>query len=453
MFHWICPECGREIAPTVKECSVCDPASVTAEGAASIPAVDRAVSESVVAPEAAPIAAPASDILTALPADSSEGKPAPPEAVLSEPIIETIQIESAPAAAKEELVPIASTTPALSPDAFADRLAALAEQLRAGHIPYGRPDGTDPKVAVPPPVRPLRASTSLLPAAATNLVAAPASLALLPEPAPLPIAAQVPMGAALTPRPAAARWIQKGLAGPEQPSAGSIQAPLLRPPILAPDMADLSDYGKLAAAAARPVPPSKKLIAVDMAPRVTLPGPTLPRELTSLQAAGLGTILTGKPRRLSRSLPGWVVSFFVMVALLLTGFGVVFYTMPGILASSGPAPAKAVPGSVETPAAYPLAKYVEVTGFRFLVDFNKKSEIHYLVVNHSSALLNGMTIFVTLHSASAKAGQPPMSRFSFPAPNLGPFESREMSSPIEHVTRAADLPDWRDLRAEVEIGQ
>jgi hypothetical protein len=25
MFHWICPECGREIAPGVKECPVCDP--------------------------------------------------------------------------------------------------------------------------------------------------------------------------------------------------------------------------------------------------------------------------------------------------------------------------------------------------------------------------------------------------------------------------------------------
>ena len=25
MFHWICPECGQEIAPGVKECPVCDP--------------------------------------------------------------------------------------------------------------------------------------------------------------------------------------------------------------------------------------------------------------------------------------------------------------------------------------------------------------------------------------------------------------------------------------------
>ena len=25
MFHWICPECGREIPPRLKECPSCDP--------------------------------------------------------------------------------------------------------------------------------------------------------------------------------------------------------------------------------------------------------------------------------------------------------------------------------------------------------------------------------------------------------------------------------------------
>src|ERR1700690_97625 len=33
MFHWICPECGREIAPTVRECPVCDPNAIVAEPA------------------------------------------------------------------------------------------------------------------------------------------------------------------------------------------------------------------------------------------------------------------------------------------------------------------------------------------------------------------------------------------------------------------------------------
>ena len=33
MFHWICPECGREIAPTVRECPVCDPVAAMVETA------------------------------------------------------------------------------------------------------------------------------------------------------------------------------------------------------------------------------------------------------------------------------------------------------------------------------------------------------------------------------------------------------------------------------------
>ncbi len=33
MFHWICPECGREIAPTIRECPACDPVAATVETA------------------------------------------------------------------------------------------------------------------------------------------------------------------------------------------------------------------------------------------------------------------------------------------------------------------------------------------------------------------------------------------------------------------------------------
>jgi hypothetical protein len=105
------------------------------------------------------------------------------------------------------------------------------------------------------------------------------------------------------------------------------------------------------------------------------------------------------------------------------------------------------------PAAHPLAQFVEVTGFRIVVDFNKKSEIHYLVVNHSGADLSDVTVYVTLRTAGAKPGQPPVCRFSFRAPNLGPFESKEMTSTIEKLSRAITLPEWQDLRPEVQIAQ
>jgi len=36
MFHWICPECGREIPPTVQECPACDPKAIAVEPVAPV---------------------------------------------------------------------------------------------------------------------------------------------------------------------------------------------------------------------------------------------------------------------------------------------------------------------------------------------------------------------------------------------------------------------------------
>ena len=81
---------------------------------------------------------------------------------------------------------------------------------------------------------------------------------------------------------------------------------------------------------------------------------------------------------------------------------------------------------------------------------SKKSEIQYLVINHSDADISDVNAFVTLHGA--KAGQPAVCRFSFKLGSIGPFESKEMSSQIEK-TRSLVLPDWQDLRADVQITQ
>ena len=46
MFHWICPECGREIAPNMKECPVCD-----ASSAETVAPLEAAVAVEDSAPE------------------------------------------------------------------------------------------------------------------------------------------------------------------------------------------------------------------------------------------------------------------------------------------------------------------------------------------------------------------------------------------------------------------
>ena len=84
---------------------------------------------------------------------------------------------------------------------------------------------------------------------------------------------------------------------------------------------------------------------------------------------------------------------------------------------------------------------------------NKAPEIHYLVVNHSAANLSNLNIYVTLRLPEARPGQPPFSRFSFRAPELGPFEAREMVSAIERIPRQLTLPEWQNLKADVEIAR
>jgi hypothetical protein len=126
--------------------------------------------------------------------------------------------------------------------------------------------------------------------------------------------------------------------------------------------------------------------------------------------------------------------------------------MPG---GSTSAPVKPAPEPVpEQPVVAKnetsLARFVEVTGIRFM-EVNKKPQIHYLVVNHSSAPLKSVMIYVTLRTSSAKPGQAPLARLSFRAPDLAANEAKEMFSSIERMSSPLDLPDWRDLRADVEV--
>ena len=85
------------------------------------------------------------------------------------------------------------------------------------------------------------------------------------------------------------------------------------------------------------------------------------------------------------------------------------------------------------------------------MEVNKKPQIHYLVVNHSSAPLSSLTVYVTLRAATAKPGQAPIAKLTFRSPALDAFEAKEMFSSIERATSPVDLPDWQDLRADVEV--
>jgi hypothetical protein len=147
----------------------------------------------------------------------------------------------------------------------------------------------------------------------------------------------------------------------------------------------------------------------------------------------------------------------VTVVFVGIGMGVVSYLTTSS-SEARPKPAQVPVAAGPSPAtpsasAAPLNQQVEVTGFRMVAIANRMPEIHYLVVNHSAVNLSNLNIYVTLRSPGARPGQPPFSRFSFRAPELGPFEAREMVSPIERAPRQLTLPEWQSLKADVEIAQ
>jgi hypothetical protein len=222
----------------------------------------------------------------------------------------------------------------------------------------------------------------------------------------------------------------------------------------------LQDYSAAAVRAIRPAAPQRQILTPDAGPRITLPGPALPRELNSLAEAGLRAVRAEAPRLSSRSARSWLVSAMVTVTLMGVLFIAMLYSQFRPATKPGEAPAAveaAAPDPVDpppvAPVSYSLSKAVEVTGFRLVSEANKKPEIHFLVVNHSAANLSNVTVYVTLRASAAKPGQAPLSRFSFRAPKLGPLESQELVSFPEKLPRTSGLPEWQDLRADIELSQ
>jgi len=232
---------------------------------------------------------------------------------------------------------------------------------------------------------------------------------------------------------------------------------------LAPPLAPLGNYSPLEGRPLRPAIPKVLLLKKEYGYRTTLPGPMLTRRLVKFTDRELRCVPPAFLVVKKRLIPGWMAAALILGTLLGAGFtSVISVVRPTVEAKPSVAahintPTAAAPVApaveVSSASAAPLAKAIEVTGFRIQMDPAKKSEIQYLVVNHTPAPFSGVTVYVTLYTADAKAGQPPLCRFQFTAPKLAPFQAKDMTSSIERVTRPVSLPDWQDLRATVEIGE
>jgi len=272
-----------------------------------------------------------------------------------------------------------------------------------------------------------------------------------PEPPLLKVPATMAMGSARRPhvRPLGAKLL------PLTIEREALRRPHTTPLELAPDLAPLGRYAPLEGRPLRPAVPLKEILKKETAPRTTLPGPMLTRRLVKFMDRELNPVLPRILHAKKRFIPGWMASALIIGTLLGAGFtSVVSMVRPSdgkqVAVTEVEASTPSTPSRV---VAEPLSKAIEVTGFRFQIDPAKKSEIQYLVVNHTPTRFNVVTVYVTLYAADAQTGQPPLCKFQFAAPNLAPYQSKDMTSAIEQVTRPVTLPDWPDLRAQVEIGQ
>ena len=250
-----------------------------------------------------------------------------------------------------------------------------------------------------------------------------------------------PFGAKLLPQPGVAATP----AAPATPGLG-----------LAPALAPLVHYDPLEGHPLRPSAPPCGLRKNACGPRLTVAGPALIKALVRFEDQALHPIPVASARKPGKPLaPKWLTGAMIIGAVMAVGLNGVFSLATRPAAEAKPSLVEAAPAMPVQPAsaASPLSKAIEVTGFRIQMDPEKKAEIQYLVVNHTANTIAGVTVYVTLRTANAAAGQAPLAKFQLAAPNLGAYQAKEMASAIERVTRPIALPDWQDLRADIEIGQ
>jgi hypothetical protein len=112
---------------------------------------------------------------------------------------------------------------------------------------------------------------------------------------------------------------------------------------------------------------------------------------------------------------------------------------------------KKEPASAASSKKHPLAKYVELVGFRLSEAGGGKLRVKFTVVNHSEADIGDLGLKVRLTTNSAKPDDAPIAEFQVKVPALGPQEVQDVTATAPSKLRVYELPDWQFLKADFEI--
>ncbi len=452
MFHWICPECGQELAPSMTACPACEGFEIaatsaelmtrdlTALAAINEPSVAPAVlSETPAAAEdevtaEMPIPTPVAALEPVLVAAAAPvAEPAPQEAAL--PSAVSLKMPPPPPLppAPESLPPLAARTP------LAFRKAPVRS---AGKSRFDAPSALE--TALPGP----SFAAVVVPVQSRMLTLAPAGK--------LPIRIPHISSYAFARKMPDAMMVDFGPPLARIPNAPGIRRPML-------GWAGRTHWTAKTARQLRVFTPGPAALPKPSGEEAALFEVWKPVQFSDISNEGFDQIPFRRVRRVRVSLSkGFGMSVAVAAGLSLTFAGIAHWpgSQKGVAvpaaaeASTGQQSAgPAAPPSTPAKPANSLSQQVEVTGIRFVTPPNRKAEIHYIVVNHSPVNLSNITIFVTLRLNGTSPAQAPLSRFSFRAPELPPFESREMTSFIEKMPTGLTLPDWQNVRADISLGQ
>jgi hypothetical protein len=155
------------------------------------------------------------------------------------------------------------------------------------------------------------------------------------------------------------------------------------------------------------------------------------------------------PYATKSGMPGWLTT--LLFAAVLVGIGALLYLY--VLPHSSSAATSAAPAEdkgAKAASSSPYAKFLEVAGLRFTEERNK-AKLQLLVINHSSGELSGLQMTLSISTTASKPGDPPLTTADIKVPSLGPWESKEVTVPVETKARAYELPDWQFLKATFDI--
>lgn len=138
--------------------------------------------------------------------------------------------------------------------------------------------------------------------------------------------------------------------------------------------------------------------------------------------------------------------------------GWLFLAVVLIGCSSSPSSDKQAKAAPAIPAHFtasntsnPIAKYIELVGFRVTERSPGHLVAQFGVVNHSVADVGDVKMTVNLGTTAAKPGDPPLITFPAQVSRLGPSELKDVTVEVPTKLRVYEIPDWQFLKVDFQI--